>query len=435
MTTTIGLGDGLVRLARTAGPEPRDMAAPAGRRHAALEWIETHGFPTARDEDWRYLPLGPVLTAALELPDPTETMWSSASLEAEVPDLGGPRLVFVNGCFMQALSRLAALPDGVIVSRTFEDEKRNDPDDDASDYRHAFDALNAALATDDLIIRVAPRVISRDPIHLVHLSVPTPAPLVTSPRTILVAGNSSRIHLVETFMGTKGSTGLTNAITRAHLERGALVELDRLQDEAENRWHLSLLDVRQAEDSHLQACSVGLGASIARHEVRVRLCGDRAEATLDGLFLPRNEQYHDQPIFVEHLGRNTRSRQRYQGVADGNGHGIFNGRVLVGSTAQGTDAEQMNRNLLLSDQAEIDTRPRLEIFGDDVRCTHGATVGRLDETALYYLRSRGIPEQSARAMLVHAAVDQVVDRMSSAALRVDVARRVVAAVDPAGVTP
>jgi Fe-S cluster assembly protein SufD len=137
---------------------------------------------------------------------------------------------------------------------------------------------------------------------------------------------------------------------------------------------------------------------------------------------------------VEHVARDTRSRQRFQGVADQGGHGVFNGRVVVCPSAQGTDADQQNRNLLLSDRAEIDARPRLEIFGDDVRCAHGATVGRLDEGAVYYLRSRGIPERSARAMLVHAAVDQVVDRLSSAVLRVDVARRVAAAIEPVGIT-
>jgi Fe-S cluster assembly protein SufD len=354
-------------------------------------------------------------------------------LESLVPDLGGPRLVFVNGRAAPGASTVADLPPGVIVraARPTLDNARNDWGGSSGSYRHAFDALNAALATDGADVRVAADVIVTQPIHLVYLS--DGSPTISSPRSTITAGPGSSVRVVETFAGVTGAAALTNAVTTVHCGPHAHVELDRLQDEARDAIHLSLLDVHQAESSRVCARLVALGASIARHEMRVRLGGERAEVRLDGLYLPRAGQHHDQPVLVEHAARTTRSRQHYQGVADGDGRGVFNGRIIVHPGADGTDAEQSNPNLLLSDRAEIDTRPRLEIYADDVRCTHGATVGRLDESALYYLRSRGIPRKQAREMLIHAAVDEIVTLFPDDSFRTDLTRRVAGAVTGDGI--
>jgi Fe-S cluster assembly protein SufD len=204
------------------------------------------------------------------------------------------------------------------------------------------------------------------------------------------------------------------------LEEGAQFEHFKIQSEPDTAIHLALLDVGQGPDTRFSSGSVALGSKIARNEVRVRLEGEGAGVSIDGLYLPRGHQHHDNPVLIEHAAPRCTSRQLYKGIADAYGHGVFNGHIIVRPCAEGTDASQTNKNLLLSDQAEIDTRPRLEIFTDDVKCTHGAAVGALDEEALFYLRSRGVPLEAARALLTHAFAREVMDLIPSEALRAHV---------------
>jgi Fe-S cluster assembly protein SufD len=225
----------------------------------------------------------------------------------------------------------------------------------------------------------------------------------------VLAGPGSRATIVETHTGLPGEVYCTNAVTEVVLEAGAVVEHYKIQDEADSAFHLALLDVRQDRESHFSSHVFALGSHIARHEVRVNLEGEGADVNLDGLYLPRGDQLHDNPVLVVHAAPGGTSRQLYKGVVDEQGHGVFNGHIVVRPGASGTDARQTNKNLLLSDDAEIDTRPRLEILTDDVKCAHGAAVGRLDEEALFYLRSRGVPEQVARAILTYAFAREMVD--------------------------
>jgi Fe-S cluster assembly protein SufD len=240
---------------------------------------------------------------------------------------------------------------------------------------------------------------------------------VSSPRSVVLAGPASRAAIVETYVGVPGDVYCTNAVTEVVLEEGAEVEHYKVQDEPETAFHLALLDVRQGRGSRFSSHSVALGSSIARHEVRVGLEAEGAEVRLDGLYMPRGDQHHDNPILIEHAAPHCTSRQLYKGVLDGHGQGVFNGRVVVCPGAVGTDASQTNKNLLLSDHAEVDTRPRLEIFADDVKCTHGAAVGRLDEDAVFYLRSRGVPHLAARGLLIYAFANEMVERLRLEPLR------------------
>ena len=219
--------------------------------------------------------------------------------------------------------------------------------------------------------------------------------------------------VIETYAGTTGDATCTNAVTQVVLDEGAQVEHYKIQDEPETAFHLALLDVRQGPDSRFSSGSVALGSKIARNEVHVRLEGEGAKVSIDGLYLPRGDQHHDNPILIEHAAPRCTSRQLYKGIVDEHGHGVFNGRIIVWPDAFGTDASQTNKNLLLSDHAEVDTRPRLEIFTDDVKCTHGAAVGALDEEALFYLRSRGVPHQAARALLTYAFAREMLDLIPS----------------------
>lgn len=409
------------------GPHP-DWLAPV--RREALEWVAQHGFPAAKDEDWRYTPLRVLLEAPLEAARPDTSGGSVLAPLARVADLGGAQLVFVNGFYAPFLSRPGRRSEGIAVTNMAaalaagDGRLRAALERPLPAYRHAFHALNTALATDGAFIHLAPGAVLDEPVHLVFISESGDAPVLVSPRSIVIGEAGSQVTVVETYLGTPGSTGCTNARTDVELQVGARVEHYKVQDEPVSVTHLASLGVRQGADSSFRSHSVTLGAGLARDEVSVRLEAERAQVDLGGLYLPGDGQCHDNPVLIEHVAPGGTSRQLFKGVVDGDGHGIFNGHIIVGSGAFRTDARQTNRNLLLSDRAEVDTRPRLEIFADDVQCAHGATVGQLDEDALFYLRSRGIPRPVARALLIEAFAGEIVSRIVPAQLAALVQRLV-----------
>ena len=422
MTTATAVVRGLARLE----PQP-DSDHPAWlmeARRAAFGWVAEHGFPTLKDEDWRYTRLGPILDIPFE---PAAAgmghRLSSSTSDALAADLGGTRLVFVNGHFAPELSWLAELPEGATVTNLAsvlaEEAERLEPllSRPPGPHHHAFTALNAALTEDGAFVHLRAGTTVDEPIELVFFSDTGGSPLVSSPRSLVLAEAGSRVAIVETYVGVPGDIYCTNAVTEVVVEEGAAVEHYKVQDEPETAFHLALLDVRQGRGSTFSSHSVALGSRVARHEVRVRLEAEGAEVRVDGLYMPRGDQHHDNPILIEHAAPHCTSRQLYKGVLDGHGQGVFNGRVVVCPGAAGTDASQTNKNLLLSDHAEVDTRPRLEILADDVKCTHGAAVGRLDEDAVFYLRARGVPHQAARGLLIYAFVNEIVERIRLEPLR------------------
>jgi len=420
-TATAFLGD-LSRLEpRPNGEHPAWLTEA---RRAAFEWVAEHGFPTLKDEDWRYTRLGPIL----DIPFVPAAAGmghglSSSTIDELAGDLGGTRLVFVNGHFAPELSRLAELPEGATVTNLAsvlaQDAERLESllSRPFAPHPHAFAALNAALTDDGAFVHLPDHTTVDEPIQLVFFSDTGGAPLVSSPRSLVLAGPGSQVTIVETYVGVPGDVYCTNAVTEVVLEEGAEVEHYKVQEEPETAFHLALLDVHQGRGSRFSSHSVALGSSIARHEVRVGLEAEGAEVRLDGLYMPRGDQHHDNPILIEHAAPHCTSRQLYKGVLDGHGQGVFNGRVVVRPGAAGSDAAQTNKNLLLSDHAEVDTRPRLEILADDVKCTHGAAVGRLDEDAVFYLRSRGVPHLAARGLLIYAFVNEMVERLRLEPLR------------------
>jgi len=421
MTTATAAG-GLTRL--EPQPNGHHPAWLTDARRAAFEWVAEHGFPTLKDEDWRYTRLGPILDIPFEAAAAgMGHRLSSSMIDALAADLGGTRLVFVNGHFAPELSSVAELPEGATVtnlaSLLAEGAERVEPflARPFGPQHHAFTALNAALTEDGAFVQVRAGTTVAEPIHLVFFSDTGGSPLVSSPRSLVLAGPRSQVTIVETYVGAPGDVYCTNAVTEVVLEEGAAVEHYKVQDESETAFHLALLDVRQRRDSTFSSRSVALGASIARHEVQVGLEAEGAEVSLDGLYMPRGDQHHDNPILIEHAAPHCTSRQLYKGVMDGHGQGVFNGRVVVRPGAAGSDAAQTNKNLLLSDHAEVETRPRLEILADDVKCTHGATVGRLDEDAVFYLRSRGVPHLAARGLLIYAFANEMVERLRPEPLR------------------
>ena len=393
-------------------------------RRAAAEWATGRGFPTRKDEDWRYTPLGPLLGVPFERPDAAAGRQVSLA-EIERSSINGSiaRITFVNGFFAPHLSSLTGLPAGVTVTNLASALAAGGSDLEAffspalGEHGHAFDAINTALAEDGAVIRVAPGTVVYGLIELVFYSDGDGIPVMTNPRSMIVTGPASRLAVVETYAGPFGSPTCTNAVTQVVVARGATVEHYKVQDEPDTGSHLGLLDVRQGPDSRFSSLSLALGSRIARHEVRVRLEGEGAHTTINGLYLPGGDRHHDNPVLIVHAAPRCTSRQLYKGIAADRGHGVFNGHIVVLPAAPGTDASQTNQNLLLSDRAEIDTRPRLEILTDDVKCTHGAAIGALDPDAIFYLRSRGVPLEQAQAMLTAAFARQMLDTIATDPLR------------------
>ena len=405
--------------------QPDDGGGPdwlVQSRSSAFGWLSEHGFPTQKNEAWRYLRLGPIIDSEFR-PGQTGRDLSSEVLAELVPDLGGTRLVFLNGQLAPRLCVIGEPVEGLTITSIaslLTAESDVPPaffDDRDHEYLDAFAALNVGLAGDGAFVGIAAGITVEQPILLVYCSTDGQEPVLSTTRSCVVAEHDSRAVIVETHVGVGITASFANNVTRIQLGQNAQIEHHMIQNAAPAAVQFGVLDVTQAANSRFSSNAFSLGASVARHEVRVSLDGEGADVTLAGLYLPSGNQHHDNPITVEHVAPDCTSRQIYNGVLDEHGHGVFNGRIIVRPSANGTDATQSNRNLVLSDHAEIDTRPRLEILTDDVTCAHGVTVGRLDEDAVYYLRTRGIPEPTARAMLTMAFANEMVQRIDNATLR------------------
>ena len=401
----------LDRLAPETGGGPR---ADRGRA-----WLDRHGLPTQRDEAWRYTPVDDVVRA-LEATGPAPADAGAdvdrALVDGLAGDLGGPRLVVVNGFLVEHLCDTDA---GAGVWLGGADDLRPRPPAAAGatdEPGDGFHALNWAAGRDVAAVLVDPRARVGAPVHVVHLAVPGPTATASHPRTVVRAGPGSTVHVVESYVGLPGAA-VTNASTRIVAAEGACVTHHRVQAEADDAVHVGRTGIEQAAGSTVRSTSVTSGGRIARNALDVQLAGTGARADLDGLYLPTGRQRHDTVVTVDHRASGCTSTQRFRGVLDDHGRGSFSGHVIVRPGTTGTDASQSNRNLVLRPTAQADTRPWLEIFADDVRCSHGATVGRLDDDALFYLRSRGIPRAEARRMLVAAFAAEVLDPIEPAALR------------------
>ena len=405
-----------------AGPT---WLAPA--RHESLKWLKARGLPTRKDEDWKYTRLDALLDIPFERAEAGHgPRVTSATREALTVDPSNERAVFVNGFFAPHLSSLRAREGGVTVTSLATALDRGAAGLESAfsrafdRYDHAFTALNTAFAEDGAYIHIAPDTVVDEPIELIFLSDAQGPPLVSSPCSVIVAGARSRVSVIETHAGVTPGATWTNAVVHVLLDEGARVDHFKIQDEPATGFHLALLDVHQGPGSTFSAGSLMLGSKIARNEIHVRLEGEDSRVSIDGLYWPQGDQHHDNVVLVEHVAPRCVSHQLYKGIVDGRGHGVFNGRIIVWPGADGADANQTNKNLLLSEYGEIDTRPRLEIFTDDVKCTHGAAVGALDEEALFYLRSRGVPREAARALLTQAFAREMLDRVASESLRTHV---------------
>jgi Fe-S cluster assembly protein SufD len=388
-------------------------------RRAALERFLTAGFPTTRSEEWKYTNLRRLESRAFELPSPGPI---AAETQREWFKGGSARLVFVNGRFVAALSELPPLPPGVTLV-TLGQWLERDANGAAQilgasleNSRAPFDALNAALFEDGVFIQLSKGAQLDTPVHIVHHWTTAAAPRMTHPRLIVKAGEQSRCTLIEHFTGADGENW-TNVCASIEVGKGARFEHLRIQEESTRSFHVGRIDASIDAHGRYACHDIALGASLSRLDLNVRLIGSESFADLHGLLTPAGNQHIDAHTKIEHCVPHTRSNEEYRGIAAGRGRGVFNGKVMVHAGAQKTDARQSSRNLLLSPTAEIDTKPELEIYADDVKCSHGATTGQLDPASLFYLRSRGLSELEARSALVRAFAESVLTSIAQIPVR------------------
>jgi len=400
------------------------------RQQALTRFCEL-GLPTTRLEHWRTTNLSTV--AATEFVPPTAG--GADDLLARLPaaarvDLGGPRLVFVNGKHVADLSsplpQTAALWVGSLADALLTMPERVRPSLTRRDpaASQALVALNSGFLEDGAVVLVDAKHDAGPPVQLLFVSTPGEQPTATHPRTLIVAEDGSRLQVVETHVGLADDVYMTNAVTDVVAGDATEVEHYRIQLESSKAFHLSTTHSRQTRDSRCSLVNINLGGRLVRHDVVSVLDGEGAECRLDGLSLTGDGQHVDNHTVLDHAKPHGSSRELYKGILGGNSRAVFNGRIVVRPDAQKTDAKQSNPNLLLSVGALANTRPQLEIYADDVKCTHGATVGRLDEEAVFYLRSRGISDLEARNLMVAAFAGEVLDRIEPAALRSELVRAV-----------
>ena len=393
-------------------------------RQAGMTRFTELGFPTLQDEDWRFtnvapiarLPFKPIFEVAADRVE-------SALADHVFAKLAGPRLVFVNGHFNAGLSSVGHLPAGVkiaslasaLVSDTAFMEKQFNHCARMDD--NAFAALNQAFFLDGGFVHIPAGKAMEEPIQLIFLSTAGHDGDTTHPRNLIIAGADSKATVVESYLSTGDAAYFTNAVTEIVAGDNATLEHVKFQDEAAGAFHLATIAGDLGRASNVNVHSFALGARLSRNNIRAKLAGEGLECILNGLYLTRGEQLADHHMVVEHAQPHCASHEYFNGILDDKSKGVFHGRIYVHPVAQKTDAKQTNKNLLLSDDATVDTKPQLEIYADDVKCTHGATVGQLNNESIFYLRSRGIPEYTARRMLIHAFAGEIIERVQCEPVR------------------
>ncbi len=381
-------------------------------REVALERFAARGFPTRQDEAWKYTNVSALAERAFPLaPGGGDVDWKGT----DAPDLGAARAVFVDGTFAPDLSTLDGLPAGIAI-RSIATLRNVQPEflephlgKVAAIEDHPFAALNSAFLNDGAVVHCAPDASCEVPLHLVFVS--AAGQCVSHPRVLVVAESGSAVTVVESYVSGNGIEHLVNPVREIRVGEGARVDHVTFQAQSRKSFHISNLAVHQARDSRFAAHSLSFGAGLTRNDAWVSMQGPGAEATLNGLYVAWNRQHVDNYTHIDHAEPNCTSRELYKGILSGSARGVFHGRVVVKPDAQKSNAQQNNKNLLLSRAAEINTKPQLEIYADDVKCTHGSTVGQLDPKQVFYLRSRGIDENQARAMLMRAFAGEITDRL------------------------
>jgi Fe-S cluster assembly protein SufD len=383
-------------------------------RKAGVSSFAEQGFPTLKDEDWRFTNVAPIAKLPFK---PFFDSGVDKAVAGIFANLKGSRLVFANGHFAPDFSAVRWLPGGVKVSNlaTALAKDASLLEKHLGRYAqaqgNAFAALNQAFFSDGAFIYVPGGVTIEEPIQLIFISSAKQMGDTIHPRNLIVADANSKLTVIESYISVGNAAYFTNAVTELVAGDNAQVEHLKFQDEAADAYHIATIQGQFGRSSRVNLHSFAVGAKLSRNNIRAKLAGEGLECVLNGLYVIKDEQLADHHMVVEHAQPHCASHEYFNGILDDKSKGVFHGRILVRQIAQKTDAKQTNKNLLLSDDATADTKPQLEIYADDVKCTHGATVGQLNDESIFYLRSRGIDTQTARRMLIHAFAGEIIDRI------------------------
>jgi Fe-S cluster assembly protein SufD len=401
-------------------------------RRAGFISFDELGLPTLKDEDWRFTNVAPIakMTMAPVSKPAHHGVTEKALSQFPFTALAGGQLVFVNGQFAPEMSSLAQLPEGVKVMSLAAALITEPALVESHLCRHAhtdtnaFTALNTAFFQDGAFIYVPAGQTVAEPIHLRFISTAKDPGATAHPRNLIVAGRDSRVTVIESYVSLSDAAYFTNSVTELVAGDNAFVEHLKFQDENEQAFHIATVAANCGRASNVVAHSIALGAKLSRTNIYATLAGEGLECILNGLYLTRAEQLADHYMIVDHAQPHGASHEYFNGILADKSKGVFHGRILVRPDAQKTDAKQTNKNLLLSDHATADTKPQLEIYADDVKCTHGSTIGQLNDESIFYLRARGIPLDKARRMLIHAFAGEIIDRVRCVAVREELDRLV-----------
>jgi len=378
-------------------------------RKEAIARFETLGFPTTRDEEWRFTNVDPITQIPFKPADPIPTSLTISEISNfTVCEARCTQLVFLNGFYCEKLSTVKYLPKDVRVkslARALETDRfLLEPflSRHASFRNDTFTALNTAFMADGAFVYLPPDTVLKDPIHILFLSSSLNDPTISAPRSLIVAEKGSQGSIVESYAALDKGIYFTNAVTEICIGNNSVIDHYKLQRESENAFHIATVQAAQEQDSSFTSHSLSLGGALVRNNINVILDGTGADCVLNGLYVTKGQQHADNHTSIDHAKPHCTSRELYKGILDDASSSVFHGRIVVRKDAQKTNAKQTNKNLLLSKNASINTIPQLEILADDVKCTHGATIGQINEEELFYLRSRGIDKDAARTLLSYA---------------------------------
>ncbi|MGI8547882.1 MAG: Fe-S cluster assembly protein SufD [Gemmatimonadaceae bacterium] len=408
---------------------PAEPAWLSAFRRAGMSRFDELGFPTTKNEDWHFTNIAPLAERAFSpaalANKPSESAVTAEDIEPFLFAGDWQTLVFVNGHFAPDLSHSDAADDRMYVGRlasAINDEARASDIERhlgglSADHAHAFTALNSAFMQDGVVIMARGDAVAGRPIHVVFVTASNADGALVSPRNLIVLDHHAEATVVESYVSIGETSHFTNAVTEMYIGEGARLRHYKIQRESASAYHVASSYAHQGRGSNYEAFSFAAGADLSRTNVATVLDGEGAHVTLNGLYMVDGEQLVDHQTRIEHAKESCTSHEIYKGVLDDDSHAVFNGQVYVRPEAQKTDGKQSNNNLLLSAGARVDTKPQLEIYADDVKCTHGATIGRLDPTALFYLKSRGIGEETSRKLLTYAFAAEVLEELTVEAVR------------------
>jgi Fe-S cluster assembly protein SufD len=394
-------------------------------REEAIKSFEQLGFPTTKMEYWKYTNVKPILEHSYKAANKNQTI----NLTKEelnkylIAGYDSTLLVFFNGCFFKEYSQTNNLPAGVIIDSLI--NQQNNPlfqkhYAQIVDYtKEAFTAMNTAFANDGAFIFIPEKTVIPQAIHILYLTDSIDGNVISFPRNLIIVSQSSQVQIVESYHSISNQLSFTNAVTELIAYENAIIDYYKIQDENNASFQINNTQIKQERNSNVSSNTITLDGALVRNNLNYLINGEGCETHLFGLYLLNGKQHVDNHTLVDHAVPHCLSNELYKGIMKDQSSGVFNGRIMVRKDAQKTNAFQSNKNILLSDNAHVTTKPQLEIFADDVKCSHGATTGQLDQEALFYLRSRGIAKDKAMALLVHAFASDVIDKVKIDKLKIN----------------